>query len=77
MSCVCERCGRTESETRGNAKVLAFDGEFQSGIYSCCQLAQWAREQVMAWLEAASDDGRAKAEAEGVPVRVRLPRRDI
>jgi hypothetical protein len=34
-------------------------GELQNGFYSCCQIAAWADEQWLAWLEAAHQDGKS------------------
>jgi len=61
--------------------VLGLNDEFERGLYSCCQLVAWADEQWLAWIEAASEDGKPvdKAtkpleinEAEPEPVLVRL-----
>ena len=37
--------------------------EFASGIYTCCQVVQWADEQWLAWLDAAAQDGKMAEEA--------------
>lgn len=78
---VCRFCGCTESQARADAIVLGLNDEFERGLYSCCQLVAWADEQWLAWIEAASEDGKPvdKAtepleirEAELEPVLVRL-----
>jgi hypothetical protein len=40
----CEKCGCTAEEAIANAKSLSFEQEFESGAYTCCQLAGWAHE---------------------------------
>ena len=83
---VCRFCGCTESQARADAMVLGLKNEFESGLYSCCQLAAWADEQWLAWMEAASEDGKPvdrvtkpleihEGEPEPVLVRVRSERR--
>ena len=83
---VCRFCGYTESQARADARVLGLNDEFESGLHSCCQLAVWADEQWLAWIEAASEDGKPvdkvtkpleihEAEPEPVLVRVRSERR--
>jgi hypothetical protein len=79
----CKNCGCTESDALADAKTLGLQEEFQRGIYTCCQLAQWSQEQWAAWFEATHDqDPRDKsqeiseseasdAEAVLVPVRFR------
>jgi hypothetical protein len=32
--------------------------EFQSGVYTRCQIAEWADEQRLAWFEATQEDGK-------------------
>ena len=48
----CEACGLTESQASADAKTLGLLEEFRSGVYSCCQIANWANEQWLAWFEA-------------------------
>jgi hypothetical protein len=78
---ICRFCGCTESQARADAMVLGLNDEFERGLYSCCQLVAWADEQWLAWIDAASEDGKPvdKAtkpleinEAEPEPVLVRL-----
>lgn len=63
--------------------VLGLNDEFESGLHSCCELVAWADEQWLAWIEAASEDGKPvdevtepleikEKEAEPEPVYVRL-----
>ncbi|MBV8573101.1 MAG: hypothetical protein JO319_20965 [Acidobacteriaceae bacterium] len=52
----CKNCGSTESQAIADAKTLGLQQEFQSGVYTCCQLAQWAQEQWAAWFEATHQD---------------------
>jgi len=82
---VCRFCGCTEAQARADARVLGLNDEFESGLHSCCQLVAWADEQWLAWMEAASEDGKPvdkvtaplevpeilEAEPEPVVVRVR------
>jgi len=55
MSNVCSICGSTESQAIAGARALGFEQEFQSGAYTCCQIAKWSEEQRAAWLEAANE----------------------
>ena len=56
MTDKCRKCGRTEVETTANAKTLGLWQEFQNGMYTCCQIAEWADEQWLAWFEATQED---------------------
>jgi hypothetical protein len=56
MNNMCELCGRTESEAMADAKALGLQEEFQNGLYTCCQVADWADEQALAWFDAAHAD---------------------
>jgi hypothetical protein len=73
----CGTCGHTHSQAIGEAKTLGLAQEFQSGIHTCCQIAEWAAEQRLAWFEATLDCGKPNADAtvldemESVLVRVR------
>jgi hypothetical protein len=67
MTTLCRLCGFTESEAVANAKALGLEQELESGLYTCCQISEWAREQFMVWSEAASED----LESILVPVRLR------
>jgi hypothetical protein len=81
---VCRRCGCSEALAAADARAVGFLDEFMAGIYTCCQVAQWADEQWLAWLEAAYQDGKPaevvtsplelEPEALFVPVRVRKPK---
>lgn len=79
----CGSCGHTESQTILDAKSLGLQQEFQSGIYTCCQIAEWAAEQALAWLEATRDCPKPDAvatesdEMEPVLVRVRTRRPQV
>lgn len=54
----CKRCGRMESEITADAKTLGLLQELESGVYTCCQITQWADEQCLAWFEAIQQDGK-------------------
>ena len=58
MICICRNCGCTESQTIADAGTLGLQRELQDGLYTCCQIAAWADEQWLAWLEAAAEDGK-------------------
>ena len=58
MSSICRTCGSTESQAMADARMIGFETEFQNGFYNCCQIAAWADEQWLAWLEAAHQDGK-------------------
>jgi hypothetical protein len=32
--------------------------ELQSGVYTCCEISEWADEQWLAWFEATQEDGK-------------------
>jgi hypothetical protein len=81
---MCKFCGCTESEAIADARTIGVEQEFQSGIYTCCQIADWAQEQWLAWVEATEQDAEHAGEvmkepeldeAQGilVPVRFRRP----
>jgi hypothetical protein len=82
MSKICRICDSTEPQAIANAKALGLEQEFQSGMYTCCQVAKWAAEQSSAWLEAAHENATPahdltklaespQTEAALVPVRFR------
>jgi hypothetical protein len=84
MSKKCANCGRSESEIFADAKALGLYQQLQCGIYTCCQISQWAEEQSAAWFEATHDDAMvademirqpdvAAADPVLVPVRMRRP----
>jgi hypothetical protein len=54
----CKNCGRAESQITADAKTLGLVQELQSGVYTCCQISEWADEQWLAWLEATQDDNK-------------------
>ena len=53
---VCRNCECTSLETMADALALGLQQEFESGVYQCCQIAEWATEQWEAWTEAAIED---------------------
>jgi hypothetical protein len=68
----------------GSTPPVGLQEELQSGVFTCCQIAEWADEQWLAWLEAAEEDGRPtddvtkllesdETKAALVPVRLRRP----
>jgi len=84
MANTCTDCGRKEPQIIADAKTLGLLEEFQSGIYTCCQISEWADEQSRCWFEATQLDGGrvddltgkagiAEAETVLVPVRLRRP----
>jgi hypothetical protein len=82
----CRTCGRTESQAIADARAVGLQEEFQSGRYTCCQIAEWADEQSLAWFIATrADDNRTDDvtvlpeldEAEAVFVHVRLRRPQV
>ena len=88
MTDKCTKCGRTESQITAEAKTLGLLQEFQSGVYTCCQIVAWADEQSLAWFEATEQDSRPfdnatgqsqvdEVDAEGVLVPVRLRRQHV
>jgi hypothetical protein len=52
----CATCGRSASQVLADAKALGLEEELQCGIYTCCQIAQWADEQWSAWFQATGED---------------------
>jgi hypothetical protein len=88
MTNKCTKCGGRESQITADAKTLGLLQEFQSGVYSCCQIVAWADEQWLAWFEATKEDSRLldnvtgrpqvdDSDIEGVLVPVRLRRRQV
>lgn len=78
----CKTCGSSPSQAMADAKTLGLQQEFLCGVYTCCELAQWAQEQWSAWFEAMQQDRQvasdpaasldpAETEAVLVPVRFR------
>ena len=75
MNNICKLCGRTETEAIADARTLGLEEELQNGVYNCCQIAEWADEQALAWFEAAHADSQcaeyiAPPQAEEQPVFV-------
>lgn len=68
MKNTCTACGRTESEAIADAQSLGLEQDFQNGIYTCCQIAQWADEQSWAWFEATQPDSKCIDDVTGKPV---------
>jgi hypothetical protein len=66
MTYTCGTCGRRESQAVADARSLGLGKELESGIYTCCQIALWADEQALAWLEATQADGNGANDATGV-----------
>lgn len=62
MSDACGNCSRTRLEAIAEAKTLGLEQEFLDGHYSCCQIADWSDEQLMAWFEATRQDRKAHVE---------------
>ena len=62
-SAFCRHCGRNDSEVMAEAEALGFQDEFRDGLYSCCEIVQWAGEQWRAWLDAAKEDAQNGREA--------------
>ena len=52
----CKICGRSDSQVLADAGTLGLLQEFQCGIYTCCQISEWADEQWLAWSKAADED---------------------
>jgi len=84
MTKKCTICGRSDSQVIADAKTLGLLQEFQCGIYTCCQISEWADEQWLAWSDAAYEDANQadgpdtppRANGTGpvlVPVRFRKP----
>jgi hypothetical protein len=62
MSYICRTCGSTKSQAMADARTLGFERELKNGFYNCCQIAAWADEQWLTWLEAARQDGKPAVE---------------
>ena len=56
MAAKCDLCGCTEDDSLANAKTLGLDEELRNGVYTCCQITAWARDQLLAWFEATYED---------------------
>src|SRR5690349_13267256 len=66
MSRICTVCGYSESRVIADARALGFEEGFRSGSYSCCQIARWADEQWLAWLQAMREDAEAASASSAV-----------
>jgi hypothetical protein len=86
MTNTCATCVHTESQAIVEAKTIGLQQEFESGIYTCCQIVEWAAEQSQAWFEATRDcrmpDGHDtklpdSGESESLLVRIRTKRRTV
>ena len=88
MTDKCLKCGRTQSQITSDAKSLGLLREFQTDVYTCCQIVGWVDEQSSAWFEATQEDNRPvnsmtdttefySSEIEGALVPVRLRRRQV
>jgi hypothetical protein len=82
MSNRCPVCGKTKSEAMADAKAIGLQEAFERGVYTCCQVAEWADEQALAWVQATHEDSWCEpgesdsAElSEGPPVFVYVRRR--
>jgi len=81
----CTNCGRTNSQIVADAKTLGLLQEFECGLYSCCQISEWADEQCQAWFEALMQDdidldattGPEADERDAIFVPVRLRRQHV
>ena len=60
---ICKTCGCTTVQAAADALVLGFREEFESCVYTCCQVVAWADEQWLAWSVAAAEDGKSSEEA--------------
>jgi hypothetical protein len=56
MANQCMNCGRSEELVIADASSLGLLQEFQSGVYNCCQISEWADEQWLAWFQATQED---------------------
>jgi hypothetical protein len=59
MQDICRTCGSTRVQALADARTLGMQKELQRGIYTCCQIVEWADEQWLAWAEAAEQDGKS------------------
>jgi hypothetical protein len=80
MTDKCTKCGRAEPQITADARTLGLLQELQSGMYTCCQISQWADEQWLAWCNATQEDQSvtirpefSEVELVLVPVRLRRP----
>jgi hypothetical protein len=50
------KCGRFGEQVVADASSLGLLEEFQSGVYTCCQISEWADEQWLAWFQATQEE---------------------
>ena len=55
----CRNCGCTRAAAAADARAVGLLEDFLAGIYTCCQVVQWADEQWAAWQDAGREDGKA------------------
>ena len=83
-SVVCTSCACSQAQAMANARALNFETECRDRIYSCCQLAEWTKEQWLVWLKAAREEQQTEkevkrpaesgdSEKQFLPVRMRKP----
>jgi hypothetical protein len=66
----CTTCGCIKAQVIADAKTLGLQQELESGTYTCCQIAEWAHEQWLAWITATEEDTKnAEKEIEPSPFR--------
>jgi len=84
VSTACRLCGCNAAQAAAHARAVGLENDFQNGIYTCCQVAQWADEQWLVWIQAAAEDIQptddvtlslkaAESQPTFVPVRIRRP----
>jgi hypothetical protein len=84
MNRVCRLCGCNAVQAAADARAIGFEDDFQNGVYTCCQVVQWADEQWLVWMQAAAEDVQPiddvtlslempESQATPVPVRIRRP----
>jgi hypothetical protein len=54
----CRFCGCTRALAAADARALGLLEDFLAGVYTCCQVVQWADEQWVAWQDAGQQDGK-------------------
>ena len=73
---LCRSCGCNQLQAAADARAVGFEEEFASGIYTCCQVLQWADEQWLICLHAAEQDGRVPEEDVTRPLEISAPARE-
>jgi hypothetical protein len=63
MGTICTVCGYSESRVIADVRALGLEEGFAARLYSCCQIARWADEQSLAWLQAIREDREAASAA--------------